>query len=218
MFGRAVVAAMLLASTALADRENADPKMDAMLDGMETLCGERYAGSLDSRDQGHLYCIRAYTAHCALKKDENPRERRTLAQSCSTVSECPYCPGSVKPTKRCVVEFERYKRPRRVAQTNSHCERSLVDGIAMPGGPDSDIDMEVRRVLVSDRKLGGMLPNCATDFSKYRRYCLCLERAETQATLEKQEHSRASRKAWEKEYQVALAEAEAAGCDLVLTR
>ena len=218
MFGRAVVAAMLLASTALADRENADPKMDAMLDGMETLCGERYAGSLDSRDRGHLYCIRAYTAHCALKKDENPRERRTLAQSCSTVSECPYCPGSVKPTKRCVVEFERYKRPRRVAQTNSHCERSLVDGIAMPGGPDSDIDMEVRRVLVSDRKLGGMLPNCATDFSKYRRYCLCLERAETQATLEKQEHSRASRKAWEKEYQAALARAEAAGCDLVMTR
>ena len=218
MFERAVVAAILLASTAWADRENADPKVDAMLDGMETLCGERYAGSLDSRDRGHLYCIRAYTAHCALKKDENPRGRRALAQLCATVSECPYCSDSGKPTKRCVVEFKRYKRPRPVAQTTSNCERLLVDGTVIPGGQESDIDMEVRRVLI--REHGGLAPNCAfsKDSRKYRRYCMCLERAETHATLEKQEHSRASRKAWQKEYQAALARAEAAGCDLVLTR
>ena len=216
MLERIVIAAILLASNAWAD---ADPNMDAMLDGMETLCGERYAGSLDSRDGGHLGCIRAYSAHCALKKGADPRARRALAQVCATVPECPHCSVSGKSAKRCVVEFERYKRPHRIAETKSNCERILVDGVSISSGPDSDIDMDVRAALSRrNAEFGGLLPNCATDFSKYPRYCLCLQREQARPTLGKQEPARTSRKAWEKEYQAALAKAEAAGCDLVLTR
>ena len=47
---------------------------------------------------------------------------------------------------------------------------------------------------------------------------MCVERAENRTSMTKQAPAQASRKAWQKEYQAALAEAEAAGCDLVLTR
>ena len=135
MFGRVVVVSMLVALIAGADEANANPELDAMLDGMERLCGERYAGALESRDRNHLRCMRAYTAHCALKGRENSIERGALTQLCKSIPECPHCAGAAESAERCVIEFKRYKRPRRSAELEPNkCERYLVDGMAFPGG------------------------------------------------------------------------------------
>lgn len=216
MLERAVIATVLLASTAWADPANVGPEMDALLDGMETLCGERYAGSLASRDSRHLYCIRAYSANCALSKGDSPRERQVLAHSCARASECPHCPGSEKSAARCVMEFKRYGSPSASARTTLNCERLLVDGMTHAGAPEAD----VQSVLMTDSGLMGRLPDCGSTrkAQKYRGYCMCVQRAEARTTITKQESTPTSRKAWEKEYQAALARAEAAGCDLVLTR
>ena len=66
----------------------------------------------------------------------------------------------------------------------------------------------------------GQLPDCRSTRHRqmYRSYCMCIERGEAPPMRDRQADTPTSRKAWEKEYQAALAKAEAAGCDLVLTR
>ena len=217
MFGRTVVVSVFLAFIAWSDGANADPELDAMLDGMERLCGEGYAGPLASRDRNHLRCMRAYTTHCALKSHENPLERGALVRLCKSIPECPHCVGAAEPAERCVVEFKRYERPSPFAtKTGEKCERYLVDGMAHPGAPEAD----VLGTLSRDPNLMGQLPDCwsASDRRKYRSYCMCVERERNRSGLDRQGDAPTSRREWEKEYQAALARAEAAGCDLVLTR
>ena len=215
MLKRAVVAAaVLLAFNAGA--ANVDPELDAVLDGMEMLCGERYAGPLDSRDRGHLYCIRAYSATCALKNGDSPREQQVLAHSCARNAECPHCPGAQKSAASCVIEFKRYRPTSAFAETTRNCERHLVDGMTR-GGPE----MDVFTALIRDPR-NALLPACesARDREKYRSYCMCMDRPgpPTRTRSTERGAAPASREEWQRRYQTALAEAEAAGCDLVLTR